>query len=330
MKRLYIICFFLLFIIENAYNQDTIKNILEFKTPEFNGIIKTKIEYDIKDNLYRFTVRNARFAIKDEINEYFGYKMEIDLSDEGKIVMLDAYVKFIPLSNLEISLGQRKIPFGTDYLRNPAENFFANRSFVAKYVNNGLRDIGAVLSYKFKVILPIEFYIAALNGTGNNNPEWVKVPDFAGRILLGNNVGFRLGANVFSGEKELEKNLFMYGGEIRFATKKFLIETEIINRQWKDTLFTPFRENGFYIHSYYNFTINKKAVKTISPVARWDLMGENIFKNNMLANRLTIGLNFGFEKKTFYSEIRFNYEKYFKAYLPVHTDKLTIEFLARF
>jgi len=326
----FLLFFIIVLVSQKAYNQDTITSSINKNTPQLNGILKTKLEFDLENRLYKFSVRNARFSIRDDINDFFGYKMEIDFSDEGKISMLDAYIKFNPTENFEISLGQRKIPFGTDYMRNPAENFFANRSFVSKYINSGLRDIGAIINYKRKIIIPTEIFLAALNGTGNNNPNWVKIPDFAGRLVLGNEKGLRITANGFMGEKELEKNLHIFGYEARYATDVFLIESEFIHRNWTDTSDVRLSEEGIYLHTYYKFNITGKNLKNITPTARWDLMSKNIFESESFAERLTLGLNFGFEKKLFYSEIRLNYEKYFITDLPEHTDKLVIEFLARF
>jgi hypothetical protein len=59
-------------------------------------------------------------------------------------------------------------------------------------------------------------------------------------------------------------------------------------------------------------------------------MGDSIFANDIAANRITLGVNAGFEPKQFVAEIRFNYEKYFRSDLPIHTDKITLEFIARF
>jgi hypothetical protein len=41
-------------------------------------------------------------------------------------------------------------------------------------------------------------------------------------------------------------------------------------------------------------------------------------------------MSYRFKPKQFYSEIRLNYENYFKSSLPIHTDKFTIEFIGRF
>lgn len=68
----------------------------------------------------------------------------------------------------------------------------------------------------------------------------------------------------------------------------------------------------------------------ITPVVRWDMIGESVFRQEVDANRLTFGVNLGFETKQFYSEIRLNYEDYFKSSLPIHTDKVTLEFIGRF
>lgn len=299
-------------------------------TPDMDVILKVKTEYDLDNSLMRFEVRNARFGLKGKINDYMSYKVELDLSDEGSMKMLDAYVKFNPLKNLDIYLGQRKIPFSTDYMRNPAENLFANRSFLAKYINDGMRDIGFYIDYKFNSGIPVEFLLGAVNGTGNNNPQWIGKPNLAGRLTIGPETGIRASGNLYYGEAEYREHIAMFGGELRYAHGSFFIESEYISRNWTDTLDARIHDDGFYIHSYYNFPVDKKMIKMISPVARWDMIGESALQNEIDASRLTLGVNVGFEKKPFYSEIRLNYENYLKSSLPVHTDKLTLEFIARF
>ena len=71
-------------------------------------------------------------------------------------------------------------------------------------------------------------------------------------------------------------------------------------------------------------------IYVVTPVVRFDLIGNSIFTDTIDAGRLTLGFNVGFDPKQFYSEIRLNYENYFKSSLPIHTDKLTLEFIARF
>jgi hypothetical protein len=122
----------------------------------------------------------------------------------------------------------------------------------------------------------------------------------------------------------------MFGGEVRYSSGPFFIESEYIKGNWTDTLSVRQHDDGFYIHSYYNFKLNNKMIYMLSPVARWDFIGKSVFANKISGNRLTFGINAGFEPKQFYAEIRLNYEKYLMRYLPIHTDKLTLEFIARF
>lgn len=296
--------------------------------PDIDAVLKVKAEYDLDNSLIRFEVRNARFGLKGKINDLMSYKIELDLSDEGKMKMLDAYVRLTPLKNLDIYMGQRKIPFSTDYMRNPAENIFANRSFLAKYINDGMRDIGFYLDYKFGNSVPVDILLGAVNGTGNNNPQWIERPNLVSRVVFGRETGFRATGNLYYGEAENKDNLALYGGELRFNNRNFLIESEYISRNWTDSI--RIHDDGLYVHSYYNVILTDKIVKIITPTARWDYMGDLIYSGRIDASRMTLGVNIGFEPKQFYSEIRLNYENYIRGNLPIHTDKLTLEFIARF
>ena len=298
--------------------------------PKISGILKTKVEYDLDNMLMRFEVRNARFGVQGNINDFMSYKLQIDLSDEGQMKMLDAYVRFTPVTNLNFYIGQRKIPFSSDYMRSPAENIFANRSFLAKYINKGMRDIGLYAEYSFQGQIPVSVVAGALNGTGNNNPQWISRPNLAARIAAGRDDGFRVTGNVYYGDNSLQHQLAMFGGEVRYGRGQFFVESEYITRTWNDTLSVRQHDDGMYIHAYYNFLTDSKMIKMITPVARYDMMGGSVLRGSTDATRFTCGVNIGFATKQFSSEIRFNYENYFKSSLPIHTDKVTIEFVGRF
>ncbi len=313
----------------NVLSQKPTENISGY-FPDIFGILKTKVEYDLDNSLMRFEVRNARFGATGRINDYMSYKIEIDLSDEGQMKMLDAYVKITPVNNLGFYLGQRKIPFSSDYMRNPAENIFANRSFLAKYINDGMRDIGFYAEYKIPGQIPVNVLIGAVNGTGNNNPQWISKPNLAGRLTIGPEKGIRIIGNLYYGEAPDREKLAMIGGELRYANGSYFIESEYIRRSWTDTLSINQYDDGFYIHSYYNFMRESKLIYMVSPVVRFDLIGNSVFTKVADASRLTLGVNFGFEPRQFYSEIRLNYENYFRSSLPIHTDKVTLEFIGRF
>ena len=328
-KNLLLLFLIIIFPIRYSHSQNVTEDNSEY-LPKIDGILKTKVEYDLDNSKVRFEVRNARFGAKGKINPFISYRVEIDLSDEGKMKMLDAYVRFTPLANLDFYMGQRKIPFSSDYMRNPAENIFANRSFLAKYINDGMRDIGFYANYKLTGSVPVDIILGAVNGTGNNNPQWIDKPNMVGRVSAGGEKGLRVTGNIYIGNVLDKNHLAMFGGELRYSTGSYFVESEYIRGNWTDiSLFRKYGD-GLYIHSYYNFSLNNKMIKLLTPTARLDFMGESVLGNKVDASRLTLGLNAGFEPKQFVAEIRLNYENYFKSSLPIHTDKITLEFVARF
>ena len=122
---------------EKAINEDgkkINKEKLEGKDylPEVHGTIRAKYEYQTGMNAGRFEVRNARVSLTGNILPSVAYKAEIDLSDEGQIKMLDAYARIFPLKGLTVTAGQMRVPFTIDAHRSPHQQYFANRSFIAK------------------------------------------------------------------------------------------------------------------------------------------------------------------------------------------------------
>lgn len=116
--------------------------------PETHGTIRAKYEYEPNIGKGRFEIRNARMSIEGKIIPIVRYKAEIDLSDEGSIKMLDAYVRLQPKERLKFTFGQMRVPFTIDAHRSPHLQYFANRSFIAKQVGN-VRDVGASASWTF-------------------------------------------------------------------------------------------------------------------------------------------------------------------------------------
>ncbi len=109
--------------------------------PEVHGTIRGKYELQTTNGMQRFQVRNARVSLDGKVLPVIAYKAEIDLSDEGSIKMLDAYARFVPNDTWNVTLGQMRVPFTIDAHRSPHQQYFANRSFIAKQVGN-VRDVG--------------------------------------------------------------------------------------------------------------------------------------------------------------------------------------------
>ena len=113
----------------------TDKSDTEKTTPvNIHGTIRSKYEYQTSEGEGRFEVRNARISVDGSLSPVISYKAEIDLCDEGKIKMLDAYTRLKPVQGLQFTIGQMRVPFTIDAHRSPHQQYFANRSFIAKQV----------------------------------------------------------------------------------------------------------------------------------------------------------------------------------------------------
>ena len=152
------------------------KQTMELKDylPEIHGTIRGKYEFQTETNESRFEVRNARFSVSGNVHPIVAYKAEIDLSDEGSIKMLDAYARVFPVKDLNFTIGQMRVPFTIDAHRSPHQQYFANRSFIAKQVGN-VRDVGFTGCYTQKEGFPFILEGGLFNGSGlTNQKEWHK------------------------------------------------------------------------------------------------------------------------------------------------------------
>lgn len=138
--------------------------------PEIHGTIRAKYEYKPSINKGRFEIRNARLSVEGKIIPIVRYKAEIDLSDEGSIKMLDAYIRIQPKEQLKLTFGQMRVPFTIDAHRSPHLQYFANRSFIAKQVGN-VRDVGAAVAWTFAGKAPITLEGGIFNGSGLTNQK---------------------------------------------------------------------------------------------------------------------------------------------------------------
>ena len=140
------------------------------KTMKIGGTIRSKYEYQTEEGEGRFEVRTARINVAGNVTKEVSYKAEIDLCDEGKIKMLDAYTRIKPWKTLQFTIGQERVPFTIDAHRSPHQQYFANRSFIAKQVGN-VRDVGAEIGYTWNVGFPNRGECRYLQWFGLDQPE---------------------------------------------------------------------------------------------------------------------------------------------------------------
>ena len=197
------------------------------RTPKIGGTIRSKYEYQTEEGEGRFEVRTARVSVSGNVTKEVSYKAEIDLCDEGKIKMLDAYTRIKPWSTLQFTIGQERVPFTIDAHRSPHQQYFANRSFIAKQVGN-VRDVGAEVGYTWNVGFPIVVNAGVFNGSGLTNQKdyWTKGVNYSAKAqFLFPNVNLVLSTQKI---KPSDVTVNMYDAGVTFHYGGFIAEVEYL------------------------------------------------------------------------------------------------------
>lgn len=311
--------------------------VVKYPTFRVDGSLKSKVEYATRTEESRFSVRSSRIGVQGYLNSYFGYRGQIEISDNGKFIPLDLFANFIPSDRFSISFGQRTIPLFNDYTVVPSELMFSNRPFIGKYLF-GTRDIGMLGKYSFGIVdMPASVEFGVYNGSTINNPSWHGKPSYGGRFSLGSMSGFRSTIKFFEHDNSVIENIRyqLYGADVRYETDRWRAEAEVMKRN--DRSHGEGDVYSFYIQGAYVHPMNYEVVKNFIPALRFD--GIEHDKNVAFdANRLTLGLGFGLSPKYLSSIFRIDYEHYFlnneseamKFDRYTTSNKVTVELLLKF
>jgi len=306
------------------------------RIPKLDASIKTKYEYATKTKMSRFSVRNSRMGISGYISDPVSYRVQVELSSEGKFEVLDLNGTIKLFKGFCVTLGQTGLPIFNSYIITPSQMLFANRAFVGKYFT-GTRDIGVMASYKtsFKSI-PVELEFGMFNGSSINNPVWTNRPSYAGRLQLGSMNGLRATVKFYENPHQGSDDYKFRGADLRYSAKNYKIEAEFMDRY---NVTQNIHRSAFYLQGAYSLYLSKGDIfNNITPALRWDLIGEDLHFNKIDAGRFTFGLGLGLSNKPYGSLIRFDYEYYlverpiaeFNKYDEMDSNKFTIELLVIF
>ena len=311
--------------------------------PEIHGTIRGKYEYQTSTNEGRFEVRNARISVDGRVNEYVGYKAEVDLSDEGKIKMLDAYARIYPAKAWQFTIGQMRVPFTIDAHRSPHLRYFANRSFIAKQVGD-IRDVGATLGYRANVGFPIQLEAGLFNGCGLTDQKdyWTNGINFSGKAQLMLPKGFNLTLSLQK-IKPNQTTIMMYDAGAYYHAHGWHVEAEYLYKHYAHNAFESVHSFDGFVN--YDIPVRKKQsiIKKVSPLARYDFMSDHSdgsidnsgalkltdYKRSRITSGVTLSL-----AAPFVADIRINYEKYMYRSgaipKPSEQDKIVFEVMTRF
>lgn len=318
-----------------------LKNAFPAFTVRLSGTVRAKFEYQSDIGKGRFEVRNARFSLTGNVTPTVNYKAEIDLSDEGSIKMLDAYMRLNMLrKSLQFTIGQMRVPFTIDAHRSPHEQYFANRSFIAKQAGN-VRDVGATLGWSFGREIPVVLEGGIFNGSGLTNQKdfWTGTFNYSAKAQA----TFARRVNLTLSFQKTHPdivNILMYDAGAYYEDERWHIEAEYLRKNYAQDAFRGVNVVDAFICRDFRM---KRILTKISALARYDYMSDHsngvagsdgsLFANDAARHRVTGGFTFSLGLP-FTADIRLNYEAYFyrKTVVPAlsEQDKLVVEFMCRF
>lgn len=242
--------------------------------PEVHGTVRGKYEYQTSTDEQRFQVRNARVSLDGKVHSLVSYKAEIDLSDEGQIKMLDAFARVTPLEDFKITVGQMRVPFTIDAHRSPHQQYFANRSFIAKQVGN-VRDVGATLGYSMDEGFPFILEGGLFSGSGlTAQKEWHRVLCYSAKLQLMPWKDYNLTLSTQRIRPE-NVNIYMYDIGTYYKSNNWHFEVEGLYKRYAHDSFQDVWAVDAFVN--YDWFIQKKKFpfKKISFLARFDYMGDH-------------------------------------------------------
>ncbi|MGK9368417.1 porin [Melioribacter sp. Ez-97] len=315
---------------------------------KFFGYVRSWYSADFSENQGEFNVKMARFGVKGNVNEFAGYRLFVDFARLGKLktsytdidgqsvvssvnasfsdVLLDAQAILKPAKNFTLSLGQYKVPFGTDNLKSAAEIEFVNRPLLTS-VTPGLRDVGVMGEYKFNGGIPMKLSAGLFNGSGQNKSENDNTANYSVRAVAELTEGFELSANYYGGRlNDADVNIFDLGAA--FEYNNFTLNGEYGQRN-TDLNSSSMTSNAFFVYGVYSIKLDNSIFSYIMPAVRYEYFEPSSSIESNEVERITGGLSFQFAKVNF-AQLRINYELYNYKDGRENANKLFIELQTRF
>ena len=317
-------------------------------SPKLSGYFRAWHQTDFSTNQGTFLVKMARVSIKGNVNEYAGYRFQVDVAGLGKLstttatvsgtkvltsasatfaeILLDAEAFVNPAENFSVSMGQFKVPFSTDNLRGGADIDFVNRPLLTN-VAPGLRDVGVMGTYAVKEGVPMEFRAGLFNGAGQNKAENDKSTNYSLRAAVTPLTGFSLTANYYGG-KSSGADLGIYDFGVDYKYGKAFFSGEFGQRNTKTTT-ADVNSSSYFVYATYQIDFPEGLVSALIPAIRYENYDPNGDLSDNEVGRVTVGAALHFAKIK-YAQFRINYELYDYKDGRENPNKLIIELQTRF
>ncbi len=279
------------------------------KHMRLSGYLQAGFEWnEANDPTTTFYLKRARVSLTgDFLKDKFDYRLQVDMvnaniNDGGvKITnsprICDLYIRYKPLNELNVQLGQYKIPFAIENeLCGPTSYEFIEYSYLTVYLtrNNAKydgiaatgRDIGAQLYGGFikrDGYSIINYNVGVYNGAGYNIKDNNSSKDFVGRLIIKPIKGLSISGSYMYSETNFDGNKYMkaprWSAGVEYKSKHWIARAEYA-QAWFNGNFT---HTGYGIFGYH-------FEKPFSIVARGEFIQDKL--NIMNAERATLAFSY--------------------------------------
>ena len=241
-----------------------------------------------------FYLHRARLSLTgDAAKDKIDYRLQVDMAGSPKIC--DLYFRYKPLKELNLELGQFKIPFSYENENcGPTTVEFIEYSYITTYLarNNGAydgingatgRDIGFQLYgniFEREGYSILRYNVGVFNGSGINVKDHNSSKDFIARLIVTPFKGFSVSGSYMYAETKFDGKNYMKSP--RFALGAWYEDgTWIARSEYVHANFDNTCTDSFYALAGYNFK------QPWSLYARYEFIKDNA--NIMDKDRIQIG-----------------------------------------
>lgn len=326
---------------DSARQSDDILSIARrqgFST-QVHGVVRGRYELNTYDGTSRFQARNARVSVDAKLGKVAEAFIQADFCDRGKVKMLDAWTQLALPQGVSARIGQFRLPFGDNSFATPATYWFANRSFVGKYMSPG-RHVGFQLGWAIPRTA-LRAYAGVFNSYSISDHEvWGTKYNYAARIVL-DPAEWQLVTGFVSAVPDAVRiNSWNFGATYKPGPWRF--EAEYLYRHYTSQMHSA--SHGYLVQADYAHPIRSTLFNQWSGQLRVDGMtdfwsgslsanGEAI-TDSPLRNRITAGVTLShIYNDKIGAHLRLNYEKYFYGHQHPSgsdNDKMVVELVVTF
>lgn len=243
-----------------------------------------------KEGTASFLIRRSRLGLDSDILKGLRFRLLLDVGKSP--ALLDAIIDYDLFPNLQLRLGQFKVPFSPESLTSASSLDIINRSQTVEKLSPGRdigsqgRDIGITLNGKSSFL---EWTLGVFNGSGINRKDANSSKDLGARAVFHPHQSLAIGASFYRGNDpspQLERERI--GLDILLLRLPFTLKSELIIGRDDET-----EKLGFYLQGGYFFLPGK-----LQAILKFDTYDSNMELTGDRVDIITLGLNLFFSQKT--------------------------------